>query len=57
VSSTSTGTPKAPTPQTPAAPVAGQLAYTGAVPAPMTAAGFGFVLGGAALLRLSRRTR
>jgi hypothetical protein len=37
--------------------VAGQLAYTGAVPAPMTAAGFGFVLGGAALLRLSRRTR
>ena len=38
---TSTGTPQTPTtptPQTPAAPVVDQLAYTGAVPAPMTMA-------------------
>jgi hypothetical protein len=60
--STPTGTPQTPTPQAPAAqptatPVVDQLAYTGAVPGPITAAGFGLVLGGATLLRLSRRTR
>jgi hypothetical protein len=35
--------------------VVDQLAYTGAVPAPMTVAGLGLVLGGTTLLRLSRR--
>lgn len=39
-----------------AAPLVDRLAYTGAVPAFLPVAGFGLVLGGAALLRLGRRT-
>lgn len=60
--STSRGTPPTPAAATPApqpvaAPVVHQLAYTGAVPAPVALAGLGLVLGGAGLLRLSRRPR